>query len=911
MPPELLISTKYGLLLTPDGALNWDGGEGLPDALRRSLEKAFKARPSEALLLLCGRMGEGELPESLRFWREFGKQYLVAVCHLPRLREDGWQGGPSLPDQAQTEQIIASAPPVPGMEYLSVEVIGGLWGSLNAAVLSRIAAAGNDVAAALAEIHPVWRLVGRVTLHLAENKRSPEFPFAFLATYSHRVDAASQLQFLPLAQALKQSAAKDDKNTLLTLLAPLKAGAERSELLAELIESKQIFQPLAWTPTEAFRLLKDLPELEDAGLIVRVPDWWQGKKSSRATVMVTMDTGTKTSGVGANALLGFDVMVAIGDQVLSADELAKLLAADAPLVSLKGQWVEVDRDKLAQTLALWRKAQAANANGIPFHLGMRMLAGFPMGKGILPGLEDLELDEGGWTSMAAGERLKSLLEKLREPMQKLEELNVPHLNATLRHYQATGVKWLHFMGRMGMGACLADDMGLGKTLQIIALLLLRRQEMLKDELLPSLLVVPASLMGNWSRELVKFAPSLPFVIAHRSSLSSSEADSIASGRHRSLQQGAIFITTYTTLGKLTGLLEQEFDVAVLDEAQAIKNAGTTQSRTVKQIKARQRIALTGTPVENRLDDLWSLFDFLNPGLLGGPSDFSNAVRNMGKSTQGYAPLKKLVRPYLLRRMKTDPKVAPELPSKTEVTAFCHLNKRQASLYQRAVTALAKELATAEDGVQRQGVVLGALMKLKQICDHPSLWAGDKTYDPADSGKFDRLAEIARAISEKQEKMLIFSQFREMTGPLLEFLSGVFGRPGLVLHGGTPVARRPVLVDEFQAPGGPPFFVISLKAGGAGLNLTAASHVIHFDRWWNPAVEDQATDRAFRIGQKKSVLVHKFVCQGTLEERIDEMIRDKKKVADDILGDGDGAAKMLTDMSNEELIQFVKLDVNTM
>ena len=354
MPSETSLPLSHGLLLTPEAVLIWDGGDGLPEALRRGLEKAFKSRPAEALLALCGRLGEGELPEALRFWREFGKHYLIALCHLPRLREDGWQGGPGVPDQTQIDQIIASAPPIPGMEYLSPAVISTLWESLNAAVLSRIAAAGNDPAAALAEIHPVWRLVGRVTLHLAENKRSPEFPFAFLATYSHRVDAASQIQFLPLAQALKQSAAKDDRNTLMTLLAPLKAGAERSELLAELIESKQIFQPLAWTPTEAFRLLKDLPALEDAGLIVRVPDWWQGKKSSRATVMVTMDTGTKTTGVGANALLGFDVMVAIGDQVLSAEELAKLLAADAPLVSLKGQWVEVDRDKLAQTLALWR-----------------------------------------------------------------------------------------------------------------------------------------------------------------------------------------------------------------------------------------------------------------------------------------------------------------------------------------------------------------------------------------------------------------------------------------------------------------------------------------------------------------------------------------------------------------------------
>ncbi len=898
---------QQGLRLTPEGTLIWDGGQDLPEALRRPLEKAAKARPVEALLTLNGKLGETALPEILRFWRALAKHYLVTLCHIPRLREDGWQGGPPLPNEAMMAAILASAPPLNGMEYLCPTAMTQLWEELNAAILRRIAAAGNDVAAALAEIHPVWRLVGRVTLHLAENKRSPEFPFAFLATYSHRVNEAAQLQFLPLGQALKDSAARDDKQQLLTLLMPLKAGAAQSAVLRELIESKQIFQPLAWTPNEAFSFLKDMPVLEEAGLIVRVPDWWQGRKGSRATVTVTLDTGTKTSGVGANALLGFDVQVALGDQVLTPAELEILLNSETPLVSLKGQWVEVDRAKLAEALALWRKAQAANANGIPFHLGMRLLAGFPLGGGIA-GLEDGELAEGGWTSIAAGTRLQTLLAKLREPLERKQNFSVPGLTATLRHYQTTGAAWLHFMGQLGMGACLADDMGLGKTLQVIALLLLRRSEMEPNARRSSLLVVPASLLGNWQRELEKFAPDYPYFIAHRSSASAGEMEKLNACTHPRLSHGAVIITTYTTLGKLLGLLGYPFDVAVLDEAQAIKNAGTTQARTVKQIQSRQRIALTGTPIENRLDDLWSLFDFLNPGLMGSPTEFSTAIKRMAKAERGYAPLRQLVRPYLLRRMKTDPNVAPDLPSKTELTAYCHLNKRQASLYQRAVTALAKELATAEDQIQRQGVVLGALIKLKQICNHPSLWSGDKVYLPEDSGKLDRLGEIARQIADRQEKMLIFSQFREMTGPLFEYLGGIFGRPGLLLHGGTAVGKRAELVDQFQAPGGPPYFVISLKAGGSGLNLTAASHVVHFDRWWNPAVEDQATDRAFRIGQKKSVLVHKFVTQGTLEERIDEMISSKKALTLDLLGEHDGAMKLLTDMSNDELLKFVQLDV---
>ena len=894
-----------GIRLTSDGVLFWDGGAALAEALRRPLEKAFAGQPAEALLLLAGPLGEYELPDGLQFWREFAKRFLTALCHLPRLREDGWPGALAVPGKGVLEEIVGGAPLVPSLGGLSSKVLAEVWSQLNAALIVRIAAAGQDVAAVLAEIHPVWRLVGRVTLHLAENKRSPEFPFAFLATYSHRVDAAAQLQFLPLSQALKEGAAQADKSQLLTLLTPLRAAAQQSPWLADLIESKQIFQPLAWTPTEAFQFLKEIPTLEEAGLIVRVPDWWQGRRTTRATVMVNLDTGTKTSGVGANALLGFDVLLAIGGQALSDAELAQILASDAPLISLKGQWVEVDREKLAATLALWKKAQQANAQGIPFHLGMRMLSGFPLGEALLPGAE---LSEGGWTTIAAGTRLQTLLEKLRQPATHLPATTIPHLRATLRPYQLTGVQWLSFLGQMGMGACLADDMGLGKTLQIIALLLLRRATTTP---LPSLLIVPASLLGNWKRELDKFSPTLPYLIAHRSVLSATEADSLRSLHHPALQQGALIITTYTTLSKLEELLEQDFDLAILDEAQAIKNAGTTQARTVKRIRARQRIALTGTPIENRLDDLWSLFDFLNPGLLGSPEEFSTAVKSLSKAPHGFAPLKHLIRPYLLRRMKTDPHVAPDLPTKLELTAYCHLNKRQATLYQRAVTALARELTTAEDGIQRQGVILAALMKLKQICNHPSLWAGDKNYAPEDSGKLDRLREIATEIAAKQEKLLIFTQFREMTAPLLTFLTPLFGRTGLLLHGGTPVGKRAELVDQFQAPGGPPFFVISLKAGGSGLNLTAANHVLHFDRWWNPAVEDQATDRAFRIGQHKSVLVHKFVTTGTLEERIDEMIQDKKHLANDLLGPTDGAAKLLTDLTNAELLDFVKLDIHSL
>jgi non-specific serine/threonine protein kinase len=346
---------------------------------------------------------------------------------------------------------------------------------------------------------------------------------------------------------------------------------------------------------------------------------------------------------------------------------------------------------------------------------------------------------------------------------------------------------------------------------------------------------------------------------------------------------------------------------VLDEAQAIKNSGTRQARAAKELKAVSRIALTGTPIENRLSDLWSLFDFLNPGLLGSAKAFAGYVKALSaRERNPYGPLRGLVRPYILRRLKTDKRVIADLPEKTEVNAWCGLTRQQAALYEQAVRELKHQLEHV-DGMRRRGVVLASLMRFKQICNHPSQVSGDGGWDPRHSGKFQRLGEICHELAARQEKVLVFSQFREIAAPLAEFLREVFGRPGLVLHGQTPVGKRRELVEAFQREGGPPFFVLSLKAGGTGLNLTAASHVIHFDRWWNPAVENQATDRAFRIGQQRNVLVHKFVCRGTVEDKIDELIAQKSGLAKDLL-EGGGEV-LLTEMENDQLLQFVALDLH--
>jgi non-specific serine/threonine protein kinase len=484
----------------------------------------------------------------------------------------------------------------------------------------------------------------------------------------------------------------------------------------------------------------------------------------------------------------------------------------------------------------------------------------------------------------------------------------------LRPYQAAGVRWLSLVTALRLGACLADDMGLGKTIQVIALLLKLAEEAPRQQPnkaaaqapRPHLIVAPASLIANWKAELARFAPSLTPFVAHPSE-TSVELDSTAE-LDQALAATDVVITTYGVITRNAAMRQRPWRLVILDEAQAIKNAGAQQSRAVKNLQASARIALTGTPVENRLSDLWSLFDFLNPGLLGSSTEFSSLIKKLtGQSEHPYAPLRRLVQPYILRRLKTDPRVIADLPRKTEVRTYCGLSREQAVLYEQCVKQLAQRLQNTE-GIARRGAVLGALMQLKQICNHPAQWRGQGDYAAEASGKFQRLTELCAELRERQERALVFTQFRELTEPLAAFLAGLFGRPGIILHGGTQVARRRALVEEFQKDGGPPFFVLSLKAGGTGLNLTAASHVIHFDRWWNPAVEDQATDRAFRIGQKRNVLVHKLVCRGTVEEKIDALIESKQELARDLLQEESGVAA-LTQMSDAELLRTVGLDIH--
>ncbi len=786
-----------------------------------------------------------------------------------------------------------------GAEYLTATVLQSLWQELDIAFGLELSASKCGVQDFLKRRNAAWNLVGRVHFNLAENCKDDAAPFAFLATYTTRLSAHAKAQHLPLGQALREYAGAANKDRLLSLLLPVQRASESCPWLKAMVDAGEIFHPLRWRPSEAMQLLRDVPQLESAGVVVRTPATWQANRPPRP--QVTAKVGGKVlSGVGQNALLDFRMEVTLDGETLTAAEVRELLAKSDGLALVRGRWVEVDRERLSRMMEYFGEAERIAAEkGLSLREAMRMLAGADVAAD-----GESAASEADWAQVVAGPWLAETLKGLRSPEGLAGIDPGSALHGTLRPYQQVGVRWLYLLAKLGLGACLADDMGLGKTIQILALLLVLRKQN-GGERQPSLLVAPASLLANWASEMERFAPSLNSLIAHPSALSSTDLMTLAPGR---LQDVDLVITSYGSLLRIPWIAEASWRLVVIDEAQAIKNPDAKQTRIAKKLKAQAKFALTGTPVENRIGDLWSIFDFINPGLLGSSKEFSNFVKRLeDRPHNPYAPLRELVRPYILRRLKTDKTVIADLPDKTEVKAFCQLSRKQAALYKQAVEELTEALDDVE-GIRRKGLVLSFLMRFKQICNHPSQWLGDGTWREEDSGKWARLRDIAEVIAAKQEKVLVFTQFREMTAPLVAFLGSIFGRAGLVLHGETEVKKRKDLVRRFQEDEAIPFFALSLKAGGAGLNLTAASHVVHFDRWWNPAVENQATDRAFRIGQNKNVLVHKFVCRGTVEEKIDQMIESKRQLSKDLIEGG--ADLLLTELQDEDLLKLVALDLNT-
>ena len=840
------------------------------------LKQQFRENRSRALFSLGFSDSAKAESASLAFLRLISTEFMRALTDLPELEIARENAEVPLSDEI-SERLLNSVPFGIGTEYITQAYLRRLFSLLNEEFSEEISAYQGTVQMFLAEKSQKLRVPERVFFHLVENEKDSAAPFAFLATYATKTEDGV-IRHMPLSYALEEF--RHDRSRLLTLLSCLNQASEISPLIAQLVASGEMFHPLRFTSEEAFEFLKSVPQIEDCGIICRVPNWWKRKY---AGISVKISLGEeKPAMLGSDSLIRMQPQLSVDGVPLTPEEIEGLLRQTDGLAWLKGRWVEVNHARLE---ALLKEAEKYQGDLTLFQ-ALRMEAGIA---------EDVDID--GGIRITNGKWLSDLLARLRQPATLRQNAVPSTIHAQLRPYQKTGYNWLVYMQSLGFGACLADDMGLGKTLQVLTWLDRIRKQNRHARVL---LVVPASLLGNWQREAERFAPNISIDILHGQS--SKVLDMMVS-------DGGSFltITTYGMVNRLESLREVRWDALILDEAQAIKNPGTKQTRAIKKLVAEQRVALTGTPIENDLTNLWSLFDFLNKGLLGTSEEFRLFTKQLESHPEGYQRLKSMVSPFILRRLKTDQTIISDLPDKLEQVDYVSLSKKQIVLYRKQVKILEEILSDdGISGIKRRGIVLATITKLKQICNHPDQFMGLEGYDPKESGKFEMLREICETISEKRERVLVFTQYREIAEYLSAYLEKIFGCKGFVLHGGTRIKRRTEMVEEFNSEEYIPYMILSVKAGGTGLNLTAANHVIHFDRWWNPAVENQATDRAFRIGQDKNVIVHKLVCEGTIEERIDTLINSKKELAENVIGSG--GENWITELGNQELMELMKLSI---
>jgi superfamily II DNA or RNA helicase len=679
----------------------------------------------------------------------------------------------------------------------------------------------------------------------------------------------------------------------------------------------------------AWRFLTvDSNRLLEAGWQVLLPAWWEAasRKKPRLRAKVSSGADGRTSGgslFGLDSIIDFNWRIAIGEIDLSEAEFSDLVARNVRLVRFRGEWIQLDPALLAQI----RKAMASvdKGNGLSFQdvLQLHLLGGSEdTGGAVEGGSEEQQAPEDAERvklEVELNEHLIKLIGQLNQ-LADQPKLAVPSgLKAELRVYQKEGYAWLSFLRRFGLGACLADDMGLGKTVQLIAYLLhiKERTPDSNPNKLPSLIICPTSVLGNWQKELRRFAPSLNVMLHYGSRRLSGEAFL------EEAKQADVVLTSYATCSLDQDTLQSlTWTSMTLDEAQNIKNAQTKQSSVVRSLPAKHRIALTGTPIENRLSELWSLYDFINPGYLGSSRDFNNRFGiaiEKEQDVQRTADLQRLIKPFMLRRKKKDPAIQLDLPDKNEMKTYVHLTTEQGALYEQTVQELMEKMQKLE-GIERKGAILAALTQLKQLCDHPTLLTKEplpesRAATSADgllldtetinsrSSKLERLLDMVKELRDEGDRCLIFTQYIGMGEMLKLVLQQELEEPVLYLNGSTSKAARDRMIELFQSPAQPPssdqpgVFILSLKAGGVGLNLTAANHVFHFDRWWNPAVENQATDRAYRMGQTRDVQVHKFISLGTLEERIDEMLENKQQLSDNVISSSEG---WITELSTEAL-----------
>jgi SNF2 family DNA or RNA helicase len=721
----------------------------------------------------------------------------------------------------------------------------------------------------------LWRIV-----YLLQSRSDP----SLLVPASLLLDATggnARKERIALEKLLSMSGGADPREVLLRSLGE---AAAVSTAVEQSLHAAQTAGYVTDTDGAYAFLSNDAAALESAGFRVLLPSWWSRRNTKpRLTLRgkARSPKFTSASGLSLDSIVDVDWSIAIGDTVLTARELNALAKLKSPLVNVRGQWVQLSSNEIEDALRYWKRQGSTSLQQL---VRARLTSQAPE--------SELYVE-----SIAGDGAIGELLARL-DGTREWEELPEPEgFRGELRPYQKRGYSWLQFLSETGLGACLADDMGLGKTVQTLAL----AQRDWQRHHRPLLLLCPTSVTGNWLREAQRFTPELPVLLHHGADRARGDA------LRASIEESALVITSYSLVHRDSATLgEISWRGVVLDEAQNIKNSETKQARAARALHAGFRIALTGTPVENNVGDLWSIMEFLNPGLLGSAESFRKRFYlpiQMERDPSATERLHKLTRPFILRRLKSDKSIIADLPEKNEMKVFCTLTKEQASLYQAVVQDVEETMKDAE-GIERKGLILATLTRLKQVCDHPALFLGDRSELSERSGKLTRLTEMLGEAISVSDRALVFTQYAEMGKLLQTHLAEHLGVETLLLYGGTPRAQRDAMVERFQnEENGPAIFVLSLKAGGTGLNLTRANHVFHFDRWWNPAVENQATDRAYRIGQTKNVQVHKLICAGTLEEKIDAMIETKQQLASSVVGSGEG---WLTELSDTQLTDLFAL-----
>jgi superfamily II DNA or RNA helicase len=886
-----------------------DGGTGREDRIERRGEATVvladgpRAVPADlvpvgdAVATLAALPAAAEVRPSVRAWSVATRLALDAVSRgrlLPAVADDGvdtWRVGPlDVADRTRIDQLAdalppaAHAAPVDGdpVRMTSPNVAATSFVDAVADAFVRTAAAAATVgfeafaAPGATDVTGTESWLQSTVAGTASDTSpglridlpdGPDDPVRCVLQVQSRLDPSLVLDAAELWRAPAAVVARFGTDVETDLLLALRAAArvwapvERllqeatpEVLVLEDAEAEELFGPIA-------------DDLAAAGLPVLWPSVVLLPLEMRPVIGTpTPDSDGGGAGLDLSALGEMRWHATIDGGDLTETELLQLAEAKRPVVRLRGQWVRADPDRLRRL-----------AERTPISAGDVLSA-------ALSG-----------TVTVGGEAIEAEVDApLRHLAERLRSIDTVHahpapseLQATLRPYQERGLAWLHEMASLGLGGVLADDMGLGKTIQLLALHLLRRGSG------PTLIVCPASLLGNWQREAAHFCPDIPVRRYHG-------ADRSLAG----LADDELVVATYGIVRRDAEVLaEQPWDLLVADEAQAVKNPLSRTARQIRTIGANARFALTGTPVENRLADLWALLDFTTPGLLGKLDAFQQHVATpieRERDEEATARLAALVRPFLLRRRKTDPEIAPDLPPKTETDRFVGLTTEQATLYKAVVTELLDDVAEAE-GINRRGLVLKLLTALKQICNHPAQYLDQDGPITGRSGKLEAVTELVETIASEGDSVLVFTQYVRMGHLLTRHLTSL-DLDVQFLHGGTPVNGREAMVDRFQA-GGPMVFVISLQAGGTGLNLTRATHVIHYDRWWNPAVEDQASDRAWRIGQDRPVQVHRMICEGTLEERIATLLEAKRGLAESVVGGGES---WVSELSDDELADLVEL-----